>query len=119
MSKKKQSDQLEQSEFCIIKGGKDDDTYGLGDPCIPLDISYLPVPSLYLRASSISLSDKPICFKTSLEGISEGFKSLGLKLDGIKLCVKELNEFPEISIWALEIKKLLKYKTINNIFLMY
>ncbi len=42
MSKKKQSDQLEQSEFCIIKGGKDDDTYGLGDPCIPLDISYIP-----------------------------------------------------------------------------
>ncbi len=42
MSKKKQSDELEQSEFRIIKGGKDDDTSGLGDPCIPHDISHSP-----------------------------------------------------------------------------
>ena len=36
--------------------------------------------------------------KISIEGISEGFKSLGSKLDGIKLCENELKEFPEISI---------------------
>ena len=63
-----------------------------------LDISYLPIPFLYFKTSSISFSVKPICIKTCLEGISEGFKSFGLKLDGIKLCVNELKGFPEISI---------------------
>ena len=31
---------IENSQFRIIKGGKEEDTYGLGDPCVPLEISY-------------------------------------------------------------------------------
>tara|TARA_B100000575_G_C22508296_1_gene331614 strand:+ start:204 stop:392 length:189 start_codon:yes stop_codon:yes gene_type:complete len=55
MSKKKQSDELEQSEFRIIKGGKEDDTYGLGDPCIPLDISHFPDKKVKSSAPSLKV----------------------------------------------------------------
>ena len=26
----------------IIRGGKDDDAFGLGDPCVPPQVSYFP-----------------------------------------------------------------------------
>ena len=29
-------------EFQIIRGGKDDDAYGLGDPCVPPQLSHFP-----------------------------------------------------------------------------
>ena len=29
-------------ELQIIRGGKDDDAYGLGDPCVPPQPSYFP-----------------------------------------------------------------------------
>ena len=29
-------------KISVIKGGKDAESYGLGDPCVPLDTSYFP-----------------------------------------------------------------------------
>ena len=44
MSKKKHaSSSLKKNlKINVIKGGKDGESYGLGDPCVPPDLSYFP-----------------------------------------------------------------------------
>ena len=44
MSKKNLSSNSSKKKFKInvIKGGKDAESYGLGDPCVPPEFSYFP-----------------------------------------------------------------------------
>ena len=44
MSKKNPASKYSKKNFKInvIKGDKDAESYGLGDPCVPLEISYIP-----------------------------------------------------------------------------
>ena len=44
MSKKNRVSNSSKKNFNInvIKGGKDAESYGLGDPCVPPEISYFP-----------------------------------------------------------------------------
>ena len=44
MSKKNHASSSSKKNFKInvIKGGKDAESYGLGDPCVPPEISYFP-----------------------------------------------------------------------------
>ena len=44
MSKKNRVSNSSKKNFKInvIKGGKDAESYGLGDPCVPPDFSYFP-----------------------------------------------------------------------------
>ncbi len=40
--KEKFSSRSKVSELLIIRGGKDEETYGLGDPCVPPQVSCFP-----------------------------------------------------------------------------
>ena len=44
MSKKNLSSNSSKKKFKtnVIKGGKDAESYGLGDPCVPPEFSYFP-----------------------------------------------------------------------------
>ena len=45
-------------EFKIIRGGKDDYSYGLGDPCVPPQISYFPEEKPKSSASLLRVHNK-------------------------------------------------------------
>ena len=52
MSKKNSASNSSKKKYKInvIKGGKDAESYGLGDPCVPLEISYFPEEKLKSKA---------------------------------------------------------------------